>query len=130
MNVLVFATLAAVAILFFVVVFQVSHLIFTRGPKHAMGNRVEGKSLDGIEGRIDRTRVNTIENLAMFIPVVLLAIATQNMSSWVITGAWIFIAARIVYTVVYIVGIPGLRTGAWSVGIGGIAAMVIGLLTV
>ena len=45
------------------------------------------------------------------------------------TGAWLWLAARVVYVVLYAAGIPVLRTLIWVVSIIGLVLMLIGLMT-
>ena len=56
-----------------------------------------------------------IENLALFIPLVVVAVVAGKTNSTTLLGAQIFFWARLAYAVVYIAGIPWLRTGVWFV---------------
>jgi uncharacterized MAPEG superfamily protein len=45
-----------------------------------------------------------------------------------ITGAWVFLIARTLYTVIYIAGIPVLRTLVWAGGWVGLVMLLLPLL--
>ena len=120
-------TVASVGVLLFVILIQSTQGTLTNGVAHALSNREGGKGADGLEGRIERTRVNTIENLAMFVPLVLLALVTEHTNTWTSYGATVFVAARAVYALAYIAGVTGLRSAAWMAGLGGTLAVAFGL---
>ena len=85
------------------------------------GNRetpIEGK---GWVGRAQRAFRNLSENLLPFAVLVLVAHAAGVSNAATVMGAQIFFYARVAYAVVYIAGIPWLRTAVWTVGLVGIA---------
>lgn len=129
MSLAVSLTLAAVGILLTIILVQATHFTLAHGVQHAMGNRADAKASDGFEGRVDRARANTIENLALFLPLMLLAIATQRVGGLVTTGATVFVIARVVYTGAYFGGIAGLRTVSWFAGIVGTVVVALGILS-
>ena len=44
------------------------------------------------------------------------------------TGAWLYLVVRLLYLPLYLVGVPWLRTLAWTVSLVGIAMMLVPLL--
>jgi uncharacterized MAPEG superfamily protein len=74
------------------------------------GNREGLPDLTGWAGRAQRAQRNMIENLVPFAALVLVAVAAGKTNAMTLLGAQIFFWARVAYTVVYIVGIPWLRT--------------------
>jgi hypothetical protein len=60
-----------------------------------------------------------LENLVLFAALVLIAVIAGKTNSNTLLGAQIFLWARVAYAVVYLIGIPWLRTGVWTVSIVG-----------
>jgi uncharacterized MAPEG superfamily protein len=81
------------------------------------GNRevpVEGKAW---VGRAQRAYRNMMEGLLPFAAIVLIAAAAGISNSMTVLGAQLFFYARVAYAVVYVAGIPWLRTVVWTVGL-------------
>jgi uncharacterized MAPEG superfamily protein len=93
------------------------------GMKVAMGNRENLPEATPFAGRADRTARNTLENFVLFAALALVAHVSSSLSPRVLLGAEIFFWSRLVFIVVYYVGIPYLRTVVWTVGFGGLAMM-------
>src|SRR3954466_7516352 len=75
----------------------------------------------GWPGRAARAHHNMLESLVLFAALVLVAVAAGKTNSATLLGAQIFVCARLVYAAVYLMGIPWLRTGVWTVSIVGLA---------
>ena len=88
-------------------------------PKLA-GNRDNMPPLTGWVGRADRAHHNMLENLALFASLVLIAVVAGKTNSTTLLGAQLFFWARLAYAVIYLIGIPWLRTGVWTVSIVGL----------
>ena len=56
-----------------------------------------------------------LENLPLFIALVLIAQVSSHANAMTALGAQLFFWARLVYAVVYVAGIPWLRTLVWAV---------------
>jgi len=93
------------------------------GMNVAMGNRENLPEATPFAGRADRTARNTLENFVLFAALALVAHVSSSLSPRVLLGAEIFFWSRLVFIVVYYVGIPYLRTVVWTVGFGGLAMM-------
>ena len=89
-------------------------------PKLA-GNREGLPDIVGWAGRARRAHLNMIENLVLFAALVLIAAAAGKANATTATGAMIFFWGRLAYTVIYLIGIPWLRTLAWFVAVVGMA---------
>lgn len=87
----------------------------------ATGNREAMPEPSAIAGRADRAAKNMLENLILFLAVAF-AVAGRDPAR-VQLGAEIFIAARVAHWLIYLAGIPKIRTLAWLVGVIGIAIM-------
>ena len=85
------------------------------------GNREGLPEMTGWAGRARRAHLNMIENLVLFAALVLIAAAAGKANATTATGALIFFWARLAYAVVYLIGIPWLRTLVWFVSVIGMA---------
>src|SRR5918911_2426968 len=79
------------------------------------GNREGLAPCTGWAGRAARAHHNMLENLLLFAALVLVAALAGRTNSTTLLGAQLFFWARLVYAVVYLAGIPYLRTAVWLV---------------
>ena len=85
------------------------------------GNREGMPELKGWAGRATRAHRNMLENLVLFAVVVFAARLTNVSNAVTLLGAQLFFFGRIAHAILYIAGVPWLRTLAWLVSIVGIA---------
>jgi uncharacterized MAPEG superfamily protein len=85
------------------------------------GNREGLPDIKGWAGRARRAHLNMLENLLLFAPLVLIAAVAGKANATTAMGAAIFFWARLAYAVIYLIGIPWLRTLAWFVSVIGMA---------
>jgi uncharacterized MAPEG superfamily protein len=88
-------------------------------PNTLAGNRetpVDGK---GWVGRAQRAHRNMLESMVPFTALVLIANAAAVSNPITVLGAQLFLYARIAFAVIYLAGIPWLRTLIWMVGLAG-----------
>ena len=85
------------------------------------GNREGLGEVTGWAGRARRAHLNMLESLVIFAIVVLVAHVSGRANEMTALGAQIFFWARVAYAIVYVAGIPWVRTLIWSVSIVGIA---------
>jgi len=85
------------------------------------GNREGLPDIVGWAGRARRAHLNMLENLLLFSALVLIAAVAGKANATTAMGATIFFWARLAYAVIYLIGIPWLRTLAWFVGVIGMA---------
>lgn len=113
--------LAAGALHWLIVMVAASAKILINGVPWAAGNRHEpGKTLPDWVDRTDRLTANMLENLPLFIILVLAAHVSGTADGTTALGAMIFVAARAVHALVFMAGIPYARTLAWCVSVGGL----------
>jgi uncharacterized MAPEG superfamily protein len=84
------------------------------------GNRETLPAIGGWAGRAQRAHRNMLENFALFAALVLVAQVAGKTNAMTALGAELFFWARLVYAVIYVVGIPWLRTGVWAVSVAGL----------
>ena len=92
------------------------------------GNREGLAPCTGWAGRAARAHHNMLENLVLFAALVLVAAVAGRTNSVTLLGAQLFFWARLAYAVVYVAGIPWLRTALWLVSVIGLALIFSQLL--
>ena len=85
------------------------------------GNREGLPEITGWAGRARRAHLNMIENMVLFAALVLIAAVAGKANATTAMGALIFFWARLAYAVIYLIGVPWLRTVAWFVSVIGMA---------
>ncbi len=85
-------------------------------PKLA-GNRDNMPEIVGWPGRARRAHLNMLENMVVFATLVLIAAVAGKANATTAMGAMIFFWARLAYAVIYLIGLPWLRTLAWAVSV-------------
>lgn len=91
----------------------------------ALGPRDDVLSGSHYVGRAERALRNMQEALPVFLTLSLLALIYKVGDPSVVQGAGIFLAARIVYVPLYLWGVRGLRSLAWTVGFAGQVIMLL-----
>jgi uncharacterized MAPEG superfamily protein len=84
------------------------------------GNRENMPEITGWAGRAQRAHRNMLESLVLFAILVLTAKAAGISNAMTLLGAQLFFWGRVAHGVVYLIGIPWLRTAAWAVSIIGL----------
>ena len=92
------------------------------------GNREGQPEIRGWAGRAARAHRNMLESLALFAVLVLVAVAAGKTNANTLLGAQLFFWARLVYSGVYLAGIPWLRTGVWAVSAAGLILIFLQLM--
>lgn len=92
------------------------------------GNREGLPEITGWAGRANRAHKNMLESLGLFAVLVLVGHAAGKTNAMTTLGAEIFLWARLAFAVIYVAGIPWLRTGAWAVAMGGLVLMFVQLI--
>ena len=93
-----------------------------------MGNREGMPDIRGWAGRAARAHRNMLENLVLFAALVLAAAIAGKTNDMTLLGAQIFLYARIAYALVYIVGLPWIRTAVWAVSVIGLAMIFLQII--
>ena len=84
------------------------------------GNREGMPPLTGWALRATRAHLNMLESLVVFAIFVLVAHALGRLNETTALGANLFFWGRLVYAVIYLAGIPWLRTVVWMVSVVGL----------
>lgn len=102
-----------------------------KGMQYVTGNRDGGTAQDHpVVGRLARTVNNSMEAAVLFVPLVLATEVLETSNALTQYGAVAFVAARIAYAVLYPLGIVGLRTVVWNLGLVSLATMAAGLISI
>lgn len=79
--------------------------------------------------RARRSLANMQENMPFFLTLGVLALVIQGTDmAQAILGAQLFVFARATYMVLYVMGVPWLRSGAYLVGLAGCVMMALALI--
>ena len=93
-----------------------------------MGNREGMPEIRAWGGRAARAHRNMLENLVLFAILVLAAVVAGKTNDTTLLGAQIFLYARIAYALLYIAGLPWIRTAVWGVSVVGLAMIFVQLI--
>ena len=93
-----------------------------------IGNRENFPELTGIAGRASRAHQNMVANLVLFAALALAVAVMGKSNTTTILGAELFFWARIAYAVVYLIGIPWVRTLVWAISMVGLVLMFVQLI--
>lgn len=92
------------------------------------GNREPLPELTGWVGRAARAHRNMLESLVLFAVLVIVVHMAGLASETTVLGAQLFFWARVAYAVVYLIGIPWVRTGVWAVSMVGLILIFLQLV--
>src|SRR5262249_46035927 len=84
------------------------------------GNREKMPEITGWAGRAERAHRNMLQSLVMFAALVLVAQVTGKLNATTALGAQLFFWGRVAYVLVYVGGLPWIRTLVWTVSIIGL----------
>jgi uncharacterized MAPEG superfamily protein len=89
------------------------------------GNREGLPEMTGFAWRAKRAHLNMVENMVLFTALVLIATIAGKANAMTAMGALIFFWARLVYALIFLLGIAWLRTVAWAVSVVGMVMIAI-----
>lgn len=76
-----------------------------------------------VAGRLLRALRNLLETYPAYIALTIALVVEDKTGGIAATGAWLWLAARVVYVPIYAFGIPVIRTLVWLVSIVGLLMM-------
>lgn len=111
------------------VLVQAQSVTLERGLRWNAGPR-DGASprLGLLAGRAQRALTNFNETYPAFAALALALAVAERTGGLGETGAWVWLAARLVYLPLYLLGVPYLRSICWLASIAGLAMMLARLL--
>ncbi|HZZ87004.1 MAG TPA: MAPEG family protein [Caulobacteraceae bacterium] len=102
---------------------QAAPALRDRGVAFNAGPRDDPKPLGSLGGRAQRAFDNYRETYPIFVALALGLMITGHGGGLAATGAWLWLAARLVYLPLYVFGVPWLRTLSWGVAAIGLILM-------
>jgi uncharacterized MAPEG superfamily protein len=81
-----------------------------------------------LTGRLMRAQANLFETLPVFAIAVLIAHMARREGPLTLTGAWLYLIARVVYVPLYAAGIPFVRSLAWIISLVGIILILVPII--
>ncbi|HEV8390854.1 MAG TPA: MAPEG family protein [Dongiaceae bacterium] len=118
----------AVALCLVQMVVAVAGATLEVGLPRLAGNREPLPELTGWAGRAQRAHRNMLESLALFAVLVVVAHMAGVANETTVLGAQLFFWARLAYAIVYLIGIPWVRTGVWAVSVVGLIMIFLQLV--
>jgi len=106
----------------------VPRLLGRGGLRWGLGNRDEAAPVGAWVKRADRAHHNLQENLILFAALVLVVHVAGKTSDLSTLGTEVFFGARLAHALIYVAGIPVLRTLAWLTSLVGLAMLVAALV--
>lgn len=92
------------------------------------GNRQAMPEITGWAGRAQRAHRNMLENLPLFAILVIVAAMAGVLNGTTALGAQLFFWGRVAHALIYLAGLPFLRTGAWAVSMVGLVLIFLQLV--
>jgi uncharacterized MAPEG superfamily protein len=93
-----------------------------------VGNRDGLPPFTEMAGRAQRAHRNMLESLVLFAALVLAAQVTGKANAATALGAQLFFWGRLAYAIVYLAGVPWVRTGVWAVSVVGLVMIFLQLV--
>jgi uncharacterized MAPEG superfamily protein len=118
----------AVALTVVQVLIAVAGAFMQVGLMKLVGNREDMPKMTGWAGRAERAHLNMLQNLVLFMALVLVAVAMGKANEAVLLGAQLFFWGRVAYAVIYLAGLPWLRTLSWFVSVIGLVLIFLQLV--
>jgi len=114
-------TLAAIGgFLLLLTLIQGTRNVLVLGLPTAAGNQHDISPWDGANDRLNRAIRNLIEAIAIFAPIAIAVHILGLSNETTALGAKIFFFSRVIHTIVFVIGVPWVRTTAWTTGVVGI----------
>lgn len=99
--------------------------VAARGMPWALGPRDEpGADVGKIGGRLDRAWKNFRETFPIFVVAVIADVSLKGGSELGMLGTQLYFWGRVAFLPIYAVGLPVVRTLAWTVSVAGIALLL------
>ncbi len=126
---MLFWILAGIVVYYLAVLSPSLVLIPQIGLGSYLGSRDSRPDVGKIEGRLRRAVDNLRESFPIFLGLGVLAFVVPDADSGMATtGAMTFVIARLAYHLIYLMGIPLLRSTIWTVGAIGLGLMAVALV--
>ena len=88
-----------------------------------LGNRDHMRPLTVVGARAARALANMQEAMPLFLGLALMNMIVAPEATDAVTGAWVFLIARVLYVPIYMSGVSVVRTLVWAGGLVGLLIM-------
>lgn len=113
---------------FVLILIPANEAVIRNGLKVQTGARDDLPEPSLFNKRATRLYKNMIENMMLFVPLVLAANAAGVSNESTVLGAQLFFYARIAHAVIYLTGMPAVRPVAWGVAVFGMGMIAVQLI--
>ena len=121
------ALLIAGGMTFITILIQQLTMSATQGTAHSVSNRDKPITETAFAGRMRRAAQNGVESVAVFAPLVIIAVFTDSTNAWTYWSAAAFAVSRLLYMPSYALGLVPIRTIVWSLGFFALPFFTVGL---
>lgn len=90
-----------------------------------LGPRDDPRPVTGQAARLSRAYANFLETFPLFAVALIAALLAGKQGSQTTFGAWLYLIARVAYTPLYALGLPIVRTIAWTLSMIGIIWVIV-----
>ena len=104
-----------------------AYISFAMGIKWGTGRRNTAVEVPDLGRRIERSLINSMEALSVFVPIMVLIHLIGLSDSLTLIGSATFVGARVIFVLLYIGNVPYLRTAVWLVGQASLFTLVIAI---
>jgi uncharacterized MAPEG superfamily protein len=118
----------SVALAFIQMLVAVSGAILQFGLPDLAGNRENLPPATSWAGRAERAHRNMLESLVLFAVLILVTEITNKNNAMTALGGQLFFWARVAYALIYVVGLPWVRTAIWGVSMFGLILIFLQLI--
>ncbi len=115
-------------VLFLNILIQQLTMSATQGTAYSLSNRDTPITETPLAGRLRRAAQNGVESVAIFAPLVCVAIWTDSTNTWTGYAAIAFAISRMLYLPSYALGLTPVRTLVWSLGFFALPFFAYGLI--
>ncbi|WP_340645452.1 MAPEG family protein [Phenylobacterium sp.] len=95
-----------------------------QGLAYGRGARDEPLKLTGAAGRLERSYANFLETFPLHAAAVIIAYLAAKLGDLTLWGSVLYVAARALHPILYVIAIPFLRSLVWFIGFCGTLAVV------
>ena len=118
----------SVILTFALILVPATQSVLNNGLKVMAGPRDNVPEPGVVNKRLRRLAANMIENMVLFVPLVLAAAVAGVSNQWTVLGCQLFLGGRIVHAIVYAFGVPWIRPVFWAVAVAGMGMIAVQLL--
>jgi uncharacterized MAPEG superfamily protein len=90
-----------------------------------LGPRDDPRPVTGQAARLSRAYANFLETFPLFAVAVIATLLAGKTGNQTAFGAWLYLIGRVAYTPLYALGLPVVRTIAWTASMVGIVTVIV-----